>query len=60
MNKMIFVQYLADPFQNESADMGDIIEVNTEDATGEIFVRGVKKDTAMFVIECIDYYVNNN
>jgi len=60
MNKMIFVQYPSNPFQDESADMGDIIEVCTEDATGEVFVRGVEKSKAMFIIECIDYYVNNN
>jgi hypothetical protein len=60
MNKMIFVQYPAGPFQDESADMGDIIEVDTEDATGEIFVRGVEKDKAMFIIECINYYVKHN
>jgi hypothetical protein len=60
MNKMIFVQYPSNPFQDESADMGDIIEVDTEDATGEVFIRGVEKDKAMFVIECIDYYIKNN
>jgi hypothetical protein len=57
---MIFVQYPSNPYNDESVDMGDIIEVDTEDATGEVFVRGVEKDKAMFVIECIDYYVKNN